>query len=130
MVRGCGLGRAGLVEALSEGVKGDPATAAELGVGQTAAAEISEEGIPAKIEGVAPGHGVFSLTGPSDLSGYDRGRSPGFPDALHRTDTVVRCRGEDHATRRGGWSVVFWGNYWLSGAAEDGDQVRVPLGLG
>ena len=42
-----GLGRDGLVEVLSEGVKRDLTPAAELGLSQTAAAEIIEEGIPA-----------------------------------------------------------------------------------
>lgn len=47
IVAGGGLGQEGLVEMLSEGVKRDLATAAELGLSQTAAAEIVEEGIPA-----------------------------------------------------------------------------------
>ena len=47
IVAGGGLGRAGLVEVLSEGMKRDLAAAAELGLSQTAAAEIVEEGIPA-----------------------------------------------------------------------------------
>jgi hypothetical protein len=42
-----GLGRKGLVEMLAEGVKRDLATAAELGLSQTAPAEIIEESIPA-----------------------------------------------------------------------------------
>jgi hypothetical protein len=41
------LGREGLVEMLAEGMKRDLATAAELGLSQTAPAEIIEEGIPA-----------------------------------------------------------------------------------
>ena len=47
IVAGGGIGREGLVEMLSEGVKRDLATAAELGLSQTAPAEIIEEGIPA-----------------------------------------------------------------------------------
>jgi len=47
IVAGGGIGRKGLVEMLSEGVKRDLATAAELGLSQTAAAEVIEEGIPA-----------------------------------------------------------------------------------
>ena len=42
-----GLGRERLIEMLSEGVKRDLTPAAELGLSQTAAAEIIEEGIPA-----------------------------------------------------------------------------------
>jgi hypothetical protein len=44
---GGGLGRAGLVEVLSEGRERDLAAAAELGLSQAAAAEIIEEGLPA-----------------------------------------------------------------------------------
>jgi hypothetical protein len=47
IVAGSAIGRGGLVEVLSEGVKRDLATAAELGLSQAAAAEIIEEGIPA-----------------------------------------------------------------------------------
>jgi hypothetical protein len=47
IVAGGGLGRAGLLEVLSEGMKRDLAAGAELGLSQTAAAEIIEDGIPA-----------------------------------------------------------------------------------
>jgi hypothetical protein len=47
IVAGSGLGPAGLVEVLSKGMERDLAPAAELGLSQTAAAEIIEEGIPA-----------------------------------------------------------------------------------
>jgi hypothetical protein len=47
MVAGGGLGGSGLVEVLSEGMERDPTAAAELGLGQAAAAEIVEEGLPA-----------------------------------------------------------------------------------
>ena len=47
IVAGGGLGRAGLVEVLSEGMERDLAPAAELGLSQAAAAEIVEEGVPA-----------------------------------------------------------------------------------
>jgi hypothetical protein len=47
IVAGGGLGREGQVEMLSEGVKRDLAAAAELGLSQTAPAEIIEEGVPA-----------------------------------------------------------------------------------
>ena len=47
IVAGGGIGREGLVEMPSDGVKRDSATAAELGLSQTAPAEIIEEGIPA-----------------------------------------------------------------------------------
>jgi hypothetical protein len=39
--------RAGSIEVLSQGMERDQATAAELGLSQTAAAEIVEEGVPA-----------------------------------------------------------------------------------
>ena len=65
MVPGGGLGGAGLGETLPEGMTGDPASAAELGLSQAAAAVIMEQGIPAQVEGVAPGQSVISLTGPS-----------------------------------------------------------------
>jgi hypothetical protein len=51
------------VEAFSEGMDGDSASLAELGVSQAAAAEIVEEGVPAEVEDVAPRHGVISRTG-------------------------------------------------------------------
>jgi hypothetical protein len=54
-----------LVEAFSEGMDGDAASLAELGVGQAATAELVEEGVPAEVEDVAPRHGVISQTGPS-----------------------------------------------------------------
>jgi hypothetical protein len=47
----------------SEGVKRDLATAAELGLSQTVATEISEKGIPAWIDCAASRHGVISPTG-------------------------------------------------------------------
>ena len=47
IVAGGGLGRAGLVEVISEGVERDVAPAAELGLSQAATAEIVEEGVPA-----------------------------------------------------------------------------------
>jgi hypothetical protein len=47
IITGGGLGGAGLVEVLSEGVERDLAAAAELGLSQTATAEIIEEGVPA-----------------------------------------------------------------------------------
>jgi hypothetical protein len=47
IVVGGGRGREGPVEVLSEGVQRDLPTAAELGLSQTAPAEIIEEGIPA-----------------------------------------------------------------------------------
>jgi hypothetical protein len=47
IVAGGGLGRAGLVEVLSEGMERDLAPAAELGLSQAAAAEVIEEGFPA-----------------------------------------------------------------------------------
>jgi hypothetical protein len=47
IVAGSAISRGGLVEVLSEGVKRDLAKAAELGLSQTAPAEIVEEGIPA-----------------------------------------------------------------------------------
>jgi hypothetical protein len=53
------------VEAFSEGMDGDATSLAELGVGQAAAAEIVEEGVPAEVEDVAPRHGVISRTEPS-----------------------------------------------------------------
>jgi hypothetical protein len=47
IVAGSGIGREGPVEMLSEGVKRDLATAAELGLSQAAPAEIIEKGVPA-----------------------------------------------------------------------------------
>src|SRR5262245_19487542 len=47
IVAGGELGRAGLVEALSEGMERDLAPAAGLGLSQIAAAEIVEQGLPA-----------------------------------------------------------------------------------
>jgi hypothetical protein len=47
IVAGSGLGQAGRVEVLSEGVKRDLAPAAELGLSQTTPAEIIDEGVPA-----------------------------------------------------------------------------------
>jgi hypothetical protein len=47
IIAGGGLGRAGRVEVLSEGMERELATAAELGLSQPAAAEIVEEGLPA-----------------------------------------------------------------------------------
>jgi hypothetical protein len=47
IVAGSGLGPAGLVEVLSKGMERDLAPAADLGLSQTVAAEIIEEGIPA-----------------------------------------------------------------------------------
>ena len=55
MVPGGGLGGAGLVETLPEGMKGDPASAAELGLSQAATAVIIEQGIPALV-GFGRGH--------------------------------------------------------------------------
>jgi hypothetical protein len=46
-VDGRGLGRTWRVEVLSEGMERDLAAAAELGLSQTAAAELVEEGLPA-----------------------------------------------------------------------------------
>jgi len=46
-IAGGGPGRLGLVEVLSEGMERDLTAAAELGLGQAAAAEIVEEGLPA-----------------------------------------------------------------------------------
>ena len=51
------------VEAFSEGMDGDAASLAEFGLGQAAAAEIVEEGVPAEVEDAAPRHGVISQTG-------------------------------------------------------------------
>jgi hypothetical protein len=64
IVAGGGLGRAGLIEVLAEGMERDLAAAAELGLSQAAAAEILEEGVPAEIDGAASRHGVVSPTGP------------------------------------------------------------------
>lgn len=47
IVAGSGIGREGPVEMLSQGVKRDLATAAELGLSQAAPAEIIEKGVPA-----------------------------------------------------------------------------------
>ena len=60
---GVGFGVGTLVEAFSEGMDGDAASLAEFGLGQAAAAEIVEEGVPAEVEDVAPRHGVISRTG-------------------------------------------------------------------
>jgi hypothetical protein len=95
LVRGNVLGGGGLVEAFSEGVKGDSAAAAELGVGQSAVAEVAEDGIPACVREGDVGHGRISRAGRSAPSGYDRGRSPGFPDALHRTDSAPLKTGRE-----------------------------------
>jgi hypothetical protein len=62
-VRGGGLRGRYAVEAFSEGKDGDAASFAEFGLGQAAAAEIVEEGVPAEVEDVAPRHGVISRTG-------------------------------------------------------------------
>jgi hypothetical protein len=67
-IRGGRLRGRCLVEAFSEGMDGDAASLAEFGVGQAAAAELVEEGVPAGVENVAPRHGVISQTGPSALS--------------------------------------------------------------
>jgi hypothetical protein len=56
------------VQAFSEGMDGDAASLAEFGLGQAAAAEIVEERVPAKVEDVAPRHGVISRTGRSTPS--------------------------------------------------------------
>jgi hypothetical protein len=47
IVAGGGLGRRGLIEMLSERVKWNLASAAELDLSQTATTEIVEEGVPA-----------------------------------------------------------------------------------
>jgi len=60
-----GLGVRDWERRFPEGMTGDPASAAELGLSQAAAAVIMEQGIPAQVEGVAPGQSVISLTGPS-----------------------------------------------------------------
>src|SRR3954453_16641340 len=63
MVRGGRLRGGYAVEAFSEGMDGDAASLAEFGLGQAAAAEIVEEGVPAEVEDVAQRHGVISRTG-------------------------------------------------------------------
>ena len=63
MVRGGRLRGGYAVEAFSEGMDGDAASLAEFGLGQAAAAEIVEEGVPAEVEDAAPRHGVISRTG-------------------------------------------------------------------
>ena len=50
---GVGFGVGTLVEVFSEGMDGDAASLAELGLGQAAAAEIVEEGVPAEVEMIA-----------------------------------------------------------------------------
>jgi hypothetical protein len=86
-VRGGRLRGGWLVEAFSEGMEGDPASLAELGLGQAATAELVEEGVPAEVEDVAPRHGVNSRTGTRPHHGNDLGFSPRLPDAVYRTDT-------------------------------------------
>jgi hypothetical protein len=89
MVRGGRLRGGCLVEAFSERMDGDSASLAELGLSQAATAEIVKEGVPAKVEDVAPRHGVISRTRPSAPSrGNDRRFSGRLPDVLHRTDSV------------------------------------------
>jgi peroxiredoxin Q/BCP len=61
---GCALGGTRLVEASAEGVKGDPTEPAELDVGQSALAEVVEEGIPAEVGRACLRHGELSLRGP------------------------------------------------------------------
>jgi hypothetical protein len=61
-VGGGGLRGGCLVEAFSEGMDGDATSVAELGVGQAAAAELVEEGVPVEVEDVALRHGVISRT--------------------------------------------------------------------
>jgi hypothetical protein len=63
MVRGGGLRGGNPVEVFPEGMDGDAASFAELGLGQAAAAELVEEGVPAEVEDRAPRHGVISRTG-------------------------------------------------------------------
>ena len=54
-VRGGGLRGGYPVEVFPEGMDGDAASFAELGLGQAATAELAEEGVPAEVEDVAPG---------------------------------------------------------------------------
>ena len=61
-VRGDRLGGGCLIEAFSEGMDGEAASSAELGVGQAAAAELVEEGVPAVVADVALRHGAVSRT--------------------------------------------------------------------
>jgi hypothetical protein len=77
-------------------MKRDLAAAAELGLSQTAAAEIIEEGIPAQIDDAASRHGVISLTGPlapTVLS--SRGATPlcrcTSPDGHEQADLDIGC---------------------------------------
>ena len=51
------------VEVFPEGMNRDAASFAEFGLGQAAAAEIVEEGVPAEVEDEAPRHGVISRAG-------------------------------------------------------------------
>jgi hypothetical protein len=60
IIAGGGLGRAGLIEVLAEGMERDLSAAAEFSLGQTATAEFIEEGLPAKIDGAAARHGMVS----------------------------------------------------------------------
>ena len=117
MVRGGRLRGACLVEAFSEGMDGDSASLAELGLSQAATAEIVEEGVPAEVEDVAPRHGVNSRTGPRPHHGNDRRFSRRLPDALHRTDSVRTLKtkaGEDRTPAMmakltdHGWTLVEW----------------------
>jgi hypothetical protein len=87
IVAGGGLGWAGLVEMLSEGMERDLAPAAELGLSQAAAAELIEEGLPAEIDGTASRHGVVSRRDDWPRRYDHRRQSRGFVDVLHRTDT-------------------------------------------
>jgi len=76
------------IEAISEGVEGKSASLTELGLGEWAVAEIAEDGVPACVRDGDVGHGVSSAMAWAWDHGNHRSRSRGFPDVLHRTDTL------------------------------------------
>ena len=81
---GVGLRGGYPVEAFSEGMDGDAASLAELGLGQAATAEIVEEGVPAEVEDVAPRHGVDL---PDGAAGPITGMIAGFHAAFQMHST-------------------------------------------
>jgi hypothetical protein len=60
IIAGGGSGGTWRVEVLAEGMERDLAAAAEFGLGQTAAAEFLDEGLPAEIDGATARHGRVS----------------------------------------------------------------------